>query len=90
MTEREYVEAIRAVAERYLEVIRQPSAHEKDGWSRIKRWEAIKEKLSAHTAIDICTAWLDAQDAPTQPQSTSDVSAPPEQLPPASGEPREE
>jgi hypothetical protein len=58
MTEREYIQAIRDAAARYVEVIREPTAHEEDGAARIRRREAIKEKLGAFTAIELCDAWL--------------------------------
>jgi hypothetical protein len=54
MTKQEYVRTIRDVAARHLEVIRDLSAHEEDGAGRIRHWEAVKEKLSAHTAIELC------------------------------------
>jgi hypothetical protein len=59
MTEAEYVRAIREAAARYIDVIRDPRGHLRDGCERIRRWEIIREKLSAHTTIRLCNAWLE-------------------------------
>lgn len=64
MTEAEYVQTIRDVAERYLEVIHEPGAFMNgEGVRRIRHWTAIKEKLSAHTAIKLCDLWLESDEA---------------------------
>jgi hypothetical protein len=60
MTEAEYIRTIRDVAERYLEVIRDPGDFMNgEGIRRIRHWTSIKEKLSAHTAIKLCDLWLE-------------------------------
>jgi hypothetical protein len=58
LTEVEYVQAIRDAALAYLEVIRNPTAYLDDGAKRMRRWWTIREKLSAHTAVRLCDAWL--------------------------------
>jgi hypothetical protein len=59
MTEAEYIRTIRDVANRYLEVIREPGDFMNgEGIRRIRHWHAITEKLSAHTAIKLCDLWL--------------------------------
>ena len=57
MTEPEYIQAIRDAATAYLEVIRDPTAFQ-DAGARIRRWQAIREKLSAHATLKLCDAWL--------------------------------
>jgi hypothetical protein len=59
MTEDEYIQSIRDTAQRYIEVIRDPSAHPEDGYRRMQHWEAVKQKLSAHTLIKLCDLWAD-------------------------------
>lgn len=80
MTENEYIQSIRDTAERYIEAIGSPAAH-KDTKSRIYRWQAVKEHLSAQTAIDLCDCWLDAhtrnthQDRGSAPPSGEETTA---------------
>jgi len=59
MTGDEYIQSIRDTAQRYIEVIRDPAAHPEDGYRRMQHWEAVKQKLSAHTMIALCDLWLD-------------------------------
>jgi hypothetical protein len=60
MTEAEYIQTIRDVANRYLEVIREPGDFMNgEGIRRIRHWHAITAKLSAHTAIKLCDLWLE-------------------------------
>lgn len=64
MTEAQYIQTIRDVAERYLEVIREPGDFMSgEGISRIRHWHAITEKLSALTAIKLCDLWLEKNGA---------------------------
>ena len=63
MTEAEYIHVLREAAARYLEVVRDPCGHQQDGRERIQRWEVIREKLSAHTTIRLCDAWLESDRA---------------------------
>lgn len=62
MTEREYVEQIRGVAQGYLAVIGNPRRTGPD-MLRIIDWRTIKQNLSPHTAIAMCDAWLENHDA---------------------------
>lgn len=57
MTESEYIQSIRDTAQRYIEVIRDPSAHGKDASRRMRHWQAVKEKLSPWTLIALCDLW---------------------------------
>ena len=67
MSEAEYVHAIRNAAQRYLDVVRDPAAHHSDGQQRIRRWEAIKEKISPITLIALCDAWFAARNGQNKP-----------------------
>lgn len=80
MTEAEYVQAIRNVAEGYLEVIREPLAFvdADEGLRRIRHWTAIKEKLSPHTAIQLCDLWLEKNGGET-PQTPREDRQPQEE-----------
>lgn len=57
MTELAYIQAIRDAATAYREVIRDPTAFQNAG-AQIRRWQSIREKLSAHTTLKLCDAWL--------------------------------
>lgn len=64
MTEAQYIQTIRDVAEGYLEVIREPGDFmDGEGICRIRHWHAITAKLSAHTAIKLCDLWLEKNGA---------------------------
>ena len=73
MTEAEYVQTIRDAAAGYIEVIRDPSAQESG--QRIRRWWAITEKLSPHTVIALCDAWLEKQGAEAASDARSEPAA---------------
>jgi hypothetical protein len=74
MTEAEYVQAIRDAAQRYTDVIRDGVAN-RDGKKHLDRRQAIKDKFSPHTAIQLCDLWLEknggdrSQEATVQPRS---------------------
>jgi hypothetical protein len=57
MTEREYVELIRAKALACIAEIAKPPGEQMD-LSAIEAWETIKSRLSAHTAVRLCDTWL--------------------------------
>lgn len=60
MTEREYVQAIKAAAERYHAEFQ---ANDKSAvFGQVgRRWENIKAHLAPSTAIALCDAWLKAK-----------------------------
>jgi hypothetical protein len=61
MTETEYVKHIKTSAQEYLGFIRGVTAGDA-ARDAVFRWEHIKTHLSAHTAIEVCNAWLAAQE----------------------------
>jgi hypothetical protein len=58
LTEVEYAQATHDAEVAYLEVICDPREHLDDGAKRMRRWWTIREKLSAHTVVRLCDAWL--------------------------------
>jgi hypothetical protein len=60
MSEREYVEHIRRVAEEYLHVIKQEGRYDMLHSKQAKSWQNCTQHLPARLTIAMCNAWLDA------------------------------
>jgi hypothetical protein len=58
MTEREYVEHIRKIAQSYSDALDEILASPGQRHASFERWKTVKEQLSPHTAIALCDAWL--------------------------------
>jgi hypothetical protein len=54
MTEVEYVEHIRKIAQAYMDSFSPTPLHRSDR----ERWQTVKQYLSPETAIALCDAWL--------------------------------
>lgn len=59
MTEREYVEKIKLVAESYIAVIRGLDAENDDHFRAVNGWDNIRSKLSPWIVSRMCDAWLE-------------------------------
>lgn len=62
MTEKEYIEAIKKVAEDYRKEIANcmpPSPFSDTYWQAQRRWFQMASHLSVSTAIALCEAWLE-------------------------------
>ena len=63
MTEREYIQEIRRDAAEYRDAIRSVVQSDEQWDSpefleKVNQWQAIKQKLSVSTVIDLCDIWL--------------------------------
>lgn len=56
MTEAEYVKTLRNEASHYIDVLRAPT---RDQNPLHTRWVVLRDKISPHTVIALCDAWLD-------------------------------
>lgn len=60
MTETEYVQTIRAVAQAYCDAFRKHDGALPESEIKLaRRWENIKIGMAASTVIDMADAWLD-------------------------------
>ena len=57
MTERDYVLTLKSAAEDYISQIR---ASDDDFKRAAERWFRLRDKMSTHTFVDLCNAWLEA------------------------------
>jgi hypothetical protein len=60
VTEREYIETIKAAAKRYQKVILKETLEWTDRDRKVvHRWDTIREALSSSTVIKMADAWLE-------------------------------
>lgn len=64
MTEREYVEQLKAAAEAYLDLCIRKGAPTPEAAEALRRWGELRWQMSTHTFLRLADAWLAANPAP--------------------------
>lgn len=64
MTEREYVETLKAAAEDYLDLVIRKTQPTPEAKRALKAWNRHRRALSAHTFLRLADAWLAANPSP--------------------------